>query len=60
MAGKRKNCGNEHSFREHGIGAGLTRRVCTRCGLLGIGQGRRSVLADAQPEPHASILAKAG
>ena len=61
MSGKRKNCGTDHRFREHGIGAGLTRRICTGCGLLEIGQGRKSVLAEApRVTDTTSILAKAG
>ena len=46
MADKRKICRDNHSFREHGIGAGLTRKVCVGCGLLQIGQGRRVVLVE--------------
>ena len=61
MSGKRKSCGTDHRFREHGIGAGLTRRICTECGLLEIGQGRKSVLAeDPWVTDTSSILAKAG
>ena len=61
MAGKQKKCGTDHRFREHGIGAGLTRRICTGCGLLEIGQGRKPVLAENQWEAGtSSIFAKAG
>ena len=61
MAGKHKNCGTDHRFREHGIGAGLTRRICTGCGLLEIGQGRESVLVESpRGTGTSSILAKAG
>ena len=55
MSGKRNNCGTDHRFREHGIGAGLTRRICTGCGLLEIGQGRKSVLAE-DPSGHRHLV----
>ena len=45
MGTKSKRCGDRHSFREHGIGAGLTRKICSQCGVVQIGEGRRSVLA---------------
>jgi hypothetical protein len=38
MSGRRKGCGDNHRFVEHGIGAGLTRKVCVICGELGIGE----------------------
>jgi hypothetical protein len=61
MAGKQKNCGANHRFREHGIGAGLTRRICTGCGLLEIGQGRKPVLVESPFDTDtSSILTKAG
>jgi len=41
MGDKRKTCGSNHRFREHNIGAGLTRKICVECGVLQIGQGRR-------------------
>jgi hypothetical protein len=60
MAGKRKSCGANHRFREHSIGAGLTRRICTGCGLLEIGQGRKAFLAEDPWEGKApSIFVKA-
>jgi hypothetical protein len=46
MADKRKSCGTNHRFHEHSIGAGLTRKICTACGVLQIGQGRRAVLGE--------------
>lgn len=45
MGSKGRKCGDQHRFREHGIGAGLTRKVCVECGVVNIGEGRRSVLA---------------
>jgi len=46
MGNKRRDCDDNHRFREHGIGAGLTRKICVLCGALGIGQGRRAVLIE--------------
>ncbi len=60
MADKRKSCGNSHQFREHSIGAGLTRKICTGCGLLEIGQGRRVVLVEEDWDSEvASLFVKA-
>jgi hypothetical protein len=56
MAEKRKSCGTNHRFHEHSIGAGLTRKICTGCGLLQIGQGRRAVLAENPWEGPAPAL----
>jgi hypothetical protein len=56
MAGKRKSCGTNHRFHEQRIGAGLTRRICTGCGLLQIGQGRKAVLAENPWEGATSTL----
>ncbi len=61
MAAKRKSCGTSHQFREHNIGAGLTRKICAACGLLEIGQGRRVVLAEDPWEGKVtSLFANAG
>ncbi|MDH3262225.1 MAG: hypothetical protein OEM84_14875 [Acidimicrobiia bacterium] len=46
MADKGNRCGNKHRFHEHSIGAGLTRKICSGCGLLQIGQGPKVVLTD--------------
>ncbi len=61
MASKHKNCGDKHRFREHGIGAGLTRKICADCGVLNIGQGRRAILAEYLriDSPH-PLFMKAG
>ncbi len=56
MADKRKSCGNNHRFHEHSIGAGLTRKVCSVCGLLQIGQRRRVALAEDSGEATAASL----
>jgi hypothetical protein len=60
MRSKRRNCANGHRFQEHGIGAGLTRKVCVVCGDLGIGERRRSVSIDQDLLIDKRVLASAG
>ena len=49
MADKRRACEKGHWFKEHGIGAGLTRKVCAHCGVVRIGEERRAVLVAEEP-----------
>lgn len=61
MGTGRKDCGSDHRFREHGIGAGLTRKICARCGQIQIGQGRRAILTgDSLSDESQPIFVKAG
>ena len=61
MGVKRRKCENNHRFREHGIGAGLTRKICVLCGLIEIGQGWKVVLVeDDRSELDLSVFASAG
>lgn len=61
MGVRRSGCDDNHRFKEHGIGAGLTRKVCVLCGTLRIGEGRRSVLVeDVWADEPISLFAKAG
>ncbi len=62
MADKRRACSDGHGFAEHSIGAGLTRKVCMRCGAVHIGEQRRTVLTEDEPwgEVLAVVLAAAG
>jgi hypothetical protein len=46
MSNRRRDCDDKHRFQEHGIGAGLTRKICVLCGALEIGEGRRAVLVE--------------
>lgn len=56
MVERRKGCGTNHRFHEHSIGAGLTRKICTGCGSIQIGQGRRVALVDDPWEDKVSAL----
>lgn len=49
MGDKRRVCESGHWFREHGIGAGLTRKVCARCGIVRIGEQRKALLVEEEP-----------
>lgn len=60
MASKRKSCSKGHRFQEHGIGAGLTRKVCVACGELGIGERRRSITIEKELFSDNPALANAG
>lgn len=61
MGVKRSSCGENHRFQEHGIGAGLTRKVCVLCGALRIGEGRRSILVeDVWADKPVSLFVRAG
>ena len=61
MGVKRSGCDENHRFQEHGIGAGLTRKVCILCGVLRIGEGRRSVLVeDVWTDKPVSLFVNAG
>lgn len=60
MAEHRRNCSKGHRFAEHGIGAGLTRKVCKDCGVVKIGESRRFVISEVQWEhPLDGIFASA-
>lgn len=61
MGDKRKSCRDNHRYQEHGIGANLTRRICVVCGVIKIGQEKRTVLlGDVGAEEADSVLAAAG
>jgi hypothetical protein len=60
MSGRRRSCGDNHRFQEHGIGAGLTRKVCVMCGELGIGEAPRFIAIEKELSTAEPALVNAG